>query len=260
MVLFTLTASGGSGSYMWSATGVPGLTGQRRERCSVRHADGGGEPDARGHPDRRRQPSLVDFRRLQHDDHDRRSDDYHAFAAGRNPESCVLCRARCAAADRAPTAKAINGIAEAPTVNASTGATGGSPTVGGNLTLTVTLTRTPLNPGATPWTRQYVVTITFASLTITTPGDLGKVSLPTPSFQEPSRPQPDSPALTWECNSESLRPLTPNPATGRITATRRQIPATTLSCSGSVMRRRLLPATAPRSRSPSPGNYPGTTS
>ena len=106
---------------------------------------------------------------------------------------------------------AISGISGL-TINAGTGAIGGSPTAGGNLTLIVTLSDA-LNAGATPVTRQYAVTITFAPLTITTPGALGEFA-PNAAISTTFAATGGSPAFTWSATALPAT-LRLNPATER---------------------------------------------
>jgi large repetitive protein len=108
---------------------------------------------------------------------------------------------------------AIGGISGL-TVNAGTGAIGGSPTVGGSLALTVTLSDA-VNPGATPAMRQYAVTITFAPLTITTSSYLGKFAPNAPISRTFAATGGSSP-FAWSASGIPAT-LTVNPATGQIT-------------------------------------------
>ena len=209
---FTLTASGGSGSYMWSATGVPGLT--------VNGASGvlSGTPTEAGN---------LTLAVTLTDADNRVSSIFAGYSmtittAGltittsslpSGVQNQVYSASLAGSGGSGTYSWAISGISGL-TVNASTGAIVGSPTVGGNLTLTVTLTDA-LNPGATPRTRQYVVTITFASLTITTPGDLGKFA-PNAVISRTFAAAGGSPAFTWSATGIPAA-LTLNPATGRIT-------------------------------------------
>lgn len=210
---FTLTASGGSGTYLWSVRGVPGLT--------VNGPSGvlSGTPTSTGILTLT--VTLTDANNLASSI----SRNYSVTIEGSSGLTIITPSLPGGIQNQAYSASlvgsggsgtyswAIGGISGL-TVNASTGAIVGSPTVSGNLTLTVTLSDA-LNPGAAPATRQYAVTVAFAPLSITTRGTLGKFA-PRAAISRTFAAAGGSPAFTWSATGIPAT-LTLNPATGQIT-------------------------------------------
>ena len=209
---FTLTASGGSGGYLWSASGVPGL--------AINSANGvlSGTPTSLG--TFTLAVTLIDANNL-------------ASSISQNYSVTITTTALSITTSSLPSGTqsqpyaaslagsggsgsytwAISGIAGL-TVNASTGVIGGSPAVGGDLTLTVTLSDA-LNASATPATRQYAISVTLVPLTIKTPGALGEFA-PNAAISATFVGAGGSPAYTWNATGIPAT-LTLTPATGQIT-------------------------------------------
>ncbi len=209
---FTFTASGGSGAYLWSVRGVPGVT--------VNSMTGvlSGTPTSSG---------ILTLTVTLTDANSLAFSISRSYSVTITTENLTIITSALPSGiqNRAYSASLagnggsgsynwmISGIAGL-TVNAGTGAIGGTPTVGGNLTLTVTLSDV-LNPGATPAVRQITVAIALATLTITTPTNLGKFA-PNAAMQRKFAAAGGSPAFTWSATGIPAT-LTLNPATGQIT-------------------------------------------
>ncbi len=208
---FTFIAAGGSGGYLWSASGVPGL--------SVNGGSGvlSGTPTAPGNFTLA--VTLTDAANPASSS----SQNYSVtiLAAGLTITTSSLpsgiqnqpyAASLAGGGGSGSYAWAISGISGL-TVNASTGAISGSPIAGGNITLNVTLSDA-LNPSAAPATRQLAVRISFAPLTITTPGALGEFA-PNAAISKAFAATGGSPAYGWSATGVPAT-LTLNPATGQI--------------------------------------------
>ena len=167
---FTVTAGGGSGSYLWSASGVPGVT------------IGGGTGVLSGTPVAPGSGLTLTVMVTDTTTHLSVSQNYTVNIAGaalvitttslpggiqNQPYSARLAGAG-GSGSYTWTIGGITGLV----VNATSGAISGSPSVGGSLSLNVTMADT-LNPSVTPATKAFPVVITFGSLSITSSGALG---------------------------------------------------------------------------------------
>ena len=211
---FTATVAGGSGSYLWSASGVAGVT------IGVATGVLGGTPQTQG-SGFTLMVTLTDT-----STHLSVSQNYTVNIAGaalvitttslpggiqNQPYSARLAGAG-GSGSYTWTISGISGLA----VNATSGAISGSPSVGGSLTLNVTLADT-LNSSATPVTKQFTVAVTFGSLNITSSGALGGFA-PGAAVSASFSASGGSPAYTWSATGVPAT-LTLDPVAGKLTGT-----------------------------------------
>ncbi len=210
----TATATGGSGSYLWSATGVPGV--------SIDPVTGvlGGSPTTPG-PGFTLTVTVTDTTtRLSS------SQNIPVVIAGaalmitttslpsgiqNQPYSARLGGAG-GSGSYTWTISGVSGLV----VNAASGAISGSPSAGGHLTLNVTLTDT-LNPSATPAMKQFPIAITFGSLIITSSGALGGFA-PGAAVSATFSASGGSAPYTWTATGVPAT-LTVDPVGGTLTGT-----------------------------------------
>jgi uncharacterized protein (TIGR03437 family) len=212
---FSATAQGGSGSYLWTVTGVPGVT--------ISAATGvlGGSPTTPG-AGFTLAVTLRDTTTLFST-----TQNYPVDIAGsaliittttlpsgiqNQPYSARLGGAG-GSGSYTWTISGISGLV----VNATSGAISGSPSVAGSLTLNVTLADT-LNPSVATATKQFTVAISFAPLTITSSAALGGFA-PGAAVSAAFSASGGSPPYTWTAINLLPVTLTFDPATGKLAGT-----------------------------------------
>ncbi len=211
---FTAMASGGSGSYLWSASGVAGLT------------IGGGTGVLSGTPSTPGSGLTLTVTVTDTNTHLSASQNYTVNIAGaalvitttalpggiQNQSYSARLGGAGGSGSYTWGISGISGLV----VNATSGAISGSPTAGGSLTLNVTLADT-LNPSATQATKQFTVAITFAPLTITSSGALGGFAPGAPVSAAFSASGGSTP-YTWTATGLPTT-LTLDPVAGKLTGT-----------------------------------------
>jgi uncharacterized protein (TIGR03437 family) len=212
---FNATATGGSGSYLWSASGVPGVT--------IGPVTGvlAGSPTTPGSGD------TLTVTVTDTETHLSSSQNTPVVIAGAalmitttSLPSGIQNQAYSASLGGAGGSGnytwAISGVSGL-VVSAATGTISGSPSAGGHLMLNVTLTDT-LNPSATPAMKQFAIAITFAPLTITSSGALGGFA-PGAAVSVTFSASGGSPPYTWVAINLPQLSLTFDPATGKLSGT-----------------------------------------
>jgi uncharacterized protein (TIGR03437 family) len=209
---FTATATGGSGSYLWSASGIAGVT------------IGGGTGALSGTPTTLGSGQTLSITVTDTATHLSVSQNYTVNIAGAalvittttlpggiqgQPYSARLAGAG-GSGSYTWTISGITGLV----VNPTSGAISGSPSVGGSLTLNVTLADT-LNPSATPATKPFTVAITFAPLSITSSGALGGLA-PGAAVSATFSASGGSAPYTWTATGLPAG-LTLDPMAGKLT-------------------------------------------